>query len=87
MYESSACNSGRGGYRPQDFERRRDRLNELYAESARTNWRVLPSFTANLDRLGHGLLDTDTAWVQIGRAVEQGRLSRRRSLCVDALAD
>ena len=42
-------------------------------ESARTNWRTLPSFTGNLDRLGHGLLDTDAAWVQIGRAVEQGR--------------
>jgi ABC-2 type transport system permease protein len=58
---------------PEEFERRRDRINELYAETARTNWRLLPSFTANLDRLGHALLDTDAAWVQIGRAYETGR--------------
>jgi ABC-2 type transport system permease protein len=69
----AAQRQGPRGYRPENFERRRDRVNELYAESARTNWRLLPSFTANLDRLGHGLLDTDAAWVQIGRAVERGR--------------
>jgi len=46
---------------------------EAWAKTARTNWRTLPSFTGNLDRLGHRLLDTDAAWVQIGRAVEQGR--------------
>jgi ABC-type transport system involved in multi-copper enzyme maturation permease subunit len=69
----AAKHQGPPGYRPEDFERRRDRQNEMYAESARTNWRLLPSFTANLDRLGQGLLDTDAAWVQIGRAVEQGR--------------
>src|SRR5262249_44962387 len=46
---------------------------EMMAKSAQTNWRLLPSFTANLERIGHGLLDTDAAWVQIGRAVEQAR--------------
>jgi ABC-2 type transport system permease protein len=61
------------GFDPEEFERRRDRFNELYAESTRTNWRLLPSFTADLARLGHSLLDTDTAWVQIGRAYETGR--------------
>ncbi|MHB1038327.1 MAG: hypothetical protein ACYC35_28165 [Pirellulales bacterium] len=51
--------------------RRRAALEE--AEAAPTNWRPLCSYTANLQRVGEALLDTDTAWVQIGRAIEAPR--------------
>jgi ABC-2 type transport system permease protein len=44
-------------------------VQELDAETARSNWRPICSYTANLHRLGDALLDTDAAWVQIGRAV------------------
>jgi ABC-2 type transport system permease protein len=57
----------------QAFEKIQAQSEEAWAKTVRTNWRTLPSFTGNLDRLGHSLLDTDAAWVQIGRAVEQGR--------------
>jgi ABC-type transport system involved in multi-copper enzyme maturation permease subunit len=57
----------------QAFEKINTQGEEAWAKTVHTNWRTLPSFTGNLDRLGHGLLDTDSAWVQIGRAVEQGR--------------
>ena len=43
------------------------------AQAARDNWRMLPSYTANLIRLGEGLLNTDAAWVQVGRAFEQAQ--------------
>ncbi len=62
------------------FERSLIGTEERMAEAARSNWRSLPSFTANLDRLGHGLLDTDAAWLQIGLAVEQGRQAVERPM-------
>ena len=43
------------------------------AEAASTNWRPLCSYTANLQRLGEALMNTDAAWVEIGRAVEVPR--------------
>jgi hypothetical protein len=46
---------------------------EALAKTVGTDWRTLPSFTGNLNRLGHTLLNTDAAFVQIGRAVEQGQ--------------
>jgi hypothetical protein len=57
----------------QRFAKIGEQSEDAWAKTAPTNWRTLPSFTANLDRLGHGLLDTDAAWVQVGRAFEQGR--------------
>ena len=39
------------------------------AESAKTDWRPLFSYQANLGRLGEAALDTDTAWVKIVRAI------------------
>ena len=53
---------------------------ELYAraEAARlaqgpTDWRPVLSYAYNLDRLGDWLLDTDAAWVLLGRTVERPR--------------
>lgn len=53
---------------------------ELYAraEAARlargpTDWRPVLSYGTNLDRLGDALLDTDSAWVLIGRTIERPR--------------
>ena len=46
---------------------------EPMAEAAPTNWRPLCSYTANLQRLGEALLNTDAAWVEIGRAIEVPR--------------
>jgi ABC-2 type transport system permease protein len=43
------------------------------AEAAKTDWRLLFSYPSNLQRIGDGLLDADTAWVEIGRAVETPR--------------
>jgi len=42
-------------------------------EALREDWRPLCSYVANLDRIGDQLLDTDTAWVTIGKAVEVPR--------------
>ena len=44
------------------------------AKSRKTDWRPLFSYTANLDRLGEAILNTDAAWVQIGRAYERRRV-------------
>ncbi len=43
------------------------------AEAAPTNWRPLFSYTANLQRLGEALLNTDAAWVEVGSAIEVPR--------------
>jgi hypothetical protein len=39
----------------------------------RNDWRPIVSYATNLDRLGDWLLDTDAAWVTIGRAIERPR--------------
>lgn len=39
----------------------------------RGNWRPLCSYVANLERMADLLLETDSAWVNIGRGVERGR--------------
>jgi ABC-2 type transport system permease protein len=48
------------------------------AEAARaaqghTDWRPVLSYANNLDRLGDWLLDTDSAWVLLGRTIERPR--------------
>ncbi len=51
-------------------ERGRKREEEMAAEfwqASRTNWRWLPSYTANLSRLGQELLGSDTAWKGLSR--------------------
>jgi ABC-2 type transport system permease protein len=53
--------------------RMQERVAQAEAEAAPTNWRPLCSYTANLERLGEALLNTDAAWVQIGRAIEAPR--------------
>jgi hypothetical protein len=62
-----------GELHQEAFMRASERREETLAAEARTNWRMLPSYTANLERVGDALLDTDAAWVQIGRATEQAR--------------
>jgi hypothetical protein len=42
-------------------------------EEKRTDWRPVVSYATNLDRLGDRLLDTDTAWVNIGKVIERPR--------------
>jgi ABC-2 type transport system permease protein len=39
----------------------------------RGNWRPLCSYVANLERMADLMLDTDAAWVSIGRGVERSR--------------
>jgi hypothetical protein len=53
------------------------RVEKVEAETAPTNWRPLCSYTANLQRLGESLLNTDRAWVEIGRAIEKPRAAFR----------
>ena len=43
------------------------------AAQGATDWRPLLSYANNLDRMGDVLLDTDRAWVLIGRTVERPR--------------
>jgi ABC-2 type transport system permease protein len=66
--------------RPFDWRRRQQQFERAQAESGKTDWRPLFSYTANLDRLGEAILDTDAAWVQIGRAYEQGRQAQFESM-------
>jgi ABC-2 type transport system permease protein len=42
-------------------------------EAGRNDWRPLCSFSTNLDRMGDVLLDTDSAWVAIGQALQKPR--------------
>ena len=57
----------------EPWQRVQQRVEHAEAEAAPTNWRPLCSYTANLQRLGEALLNTDAAWVEIGRAVELPR--------------
>jgi ABC-2 type transport system permease protein len=53
----------------QQFARRQEKMQQVYAEAARTNWRPLFSFRLNLQRIGEGLLGSDAAWVDFWRAL------------------
>jgi ABC-2 type transport system permease protein len=53
--------------------RAQSRIDRARGEAARTDWRPLCSYTANLERLGEELMGTDAAWVQLGRAIEAPR--------------
>ena len=55
------------------WERVRERVQRAEAEAAPTNWRPLCSYTANLQRLGEALLNTDAAWVKMGQVIEAPR--------------
>ena len=55
------------------MQRTEERTDRAYAEVARADWRPLLSYTGNLHRLGEGLLDSDGAWVKIGKAMEAPR--------------
>jgi ABC-2 type transport system permease protein len=46
---------------------------EAKVSAMRADWRPLVSYVTNLERMSDVLLDTDSAWVSIGRAVERGR--------------
>jgi ABC-2 type transport system permease protein len=64
---------GRNSASGEVWQRVRERREVIEAEEAPTNWRPLCSYTANLQRLGEALLNTDAAWVEIGRAIEVPR--------------
>ncbi|MFO0810481.1 MAG: hypothetical protein U0746_17790 [Gemmataceae bacterium] len=53
--------------------RLRDQAAASRFEDNRTDWRPIVSYATNLDRIGDWLLDTDAAWVALGRAVERPR--------------
>jgi ABC-2 type transport system permease protein len=63
--------------RPANYNSTREGVEEALAEAAPTNWRPLCSYTANLERVGEALLNTDGAWVEIGRAMEVPRVALR----------
>ena len=46
---------------------------EAQGEARRNDWRPLFSYVGNLERLADQLLDTDSAWVTIGRTMERAR--------------
>jgi hypothetical protein len=49
------------------------RSEDARAERGHTDWRPTLSFANNLDRLGDALLDSDSAWVLLGRTLERPR--------------
>lgn len=49
---------------------------EREMEAARSNWRPLVSYTANLSRIEHQLLGTDAAWRSVGRVLPPGPQQR-----------
>jgi ABC-2 type transport system permease protein len=53
--------------------RLRVRADAARADDSRTDWRPVCSYSTNLDRMGDWLLDTDAAWVTIGKAIERPR--------------
>jgi ABC-type transport system involved in multi-copper enzyme maturation permease subunit len=55
---------------PPAIARAQQKVEKALAEAAPTNWRSLPSYTANLERVGEQLLGTDAAWVQVARGLE-----------------
>ena len=59
--ERSRRNRGVSG---EAWQRVQQRVEQAEAEAAPTNWRPLCSYTANLQRLGEALLNTDAAWVR-----------------------
>jgi ABC-2 type transport system permease protein len=68
--QQSTQNRGR---RSNNWSEIQNRTNQKMAAAAASDWRPLCSYTANLQRLGEALLDTDSAWVEIGRAIEAPR--------------
>jgi ABC-2 type transport system permease protein len=54
-------------------QRAQPRIDKARGEAARSDWRPLCSYTANLERLGEELLGSDGAWEQLGRAIEAPR--------------
>jgi ABC-2 type transport system permease protein len=63
----------RQGRSSELWHRAQERMEQVRAEAAKTDWRPLCSYTANLQRMGEALLDTDSAWVEVGRALEVPR--------------
>jgi hypothetical protein len=57
----------------QVYTRARARGEAVWAEAAVRDWRPILSYTANLDRLADLLMDTDSAWVTIGREMDRPR--------------
>jgi hypothetical protein len=53
--------------------RLRARADDSRFDENRTDWRPVVSYATNLDRLGDWLLDTDAAWVTIGKVIEGPR--------------
>jgi ABC-2 type transport system permease protein len=68
-------------------QRVRNRVALAEAEEAPTNWRLLFSYTANLQRLGEALLNTDAAWVEVGSAIEVPRAALKPLLGKGGPAD
>lgn len=57
----------------QVYSKAQVRGEAAWAEVAVRDWRPILSYASNLDRLADLLLDTDSAWVTIGREVERPR--------------
>ncbi|MGO9110104.1 MAG: hypothetical protein ACLP9L_12800 [Thermoguttaceae bacterium] len=75
MQSPSASPSPRRPRQPHrsDWLQHRQQIEQAMRESRKTDWRPLFSYTANLNRLGEALMNTDAAWVQISRTVEKQR--------------
>lgn len=58
---------------PSDMDKLQASLEQKFADEARRDWRPLFSLTNSLARLGQELLETDRAWVEIGRAIPSTR--------------
>ncbi len=50
-----------------------DKAEQSRGPALRSDWRPLCSYVGNLERIADRLLDTDSAWVTIGRSMERSR--------------
>lgn len=51
------------------WQRGQQEFEAAVARAQRDNWRPVFSYTANLERIGEGLLGADAAWTTLGRAI------------------
>jgi ABC-2 type transport system permease protein len=53
--------------------RLRNEFHQNIAVKANNDWRRVVAYNSNLERVGDWILDTDSAWVTIGKAIEDSR--------------
>jgi ABC-2 type transport system permease protein len=56
-------------YFEESYRKSQAEFQEAELRASQTNWRLLPSYTANLSRVGQMLLRTDAAWQELSKGL------------------